>query len=324
MAQAKRSQQPTGRHSGQGPVEAPTDLPASGWTGSVKRTFKQAKDDRISFTAAGVAFYWFLSVFPLLIAAVGILALVHVGHGFVTGVSKGVRQTLPSGAANVLTQAVSSASGRTAGGVVAAVVAIAIALWSASSGMASSEEALDVAYDVPESRKFIKKRAVAILLTFIALALGGIATALLVFGKPLGVAINNAVSLGSVFPVLWTIVRWALTVVAVMTLFSAFYYLGPNRKPPTWKWVSPGGVVAAIIWLAASVGFSFYVSNFGGSYGKTYGSLAGVVILMLWLYLSALALLFGAELNGELEREKALRERGTADPNEVRKLRQVS
>src|SRR5947208_8894534 len=82
MAQAKRSQQPTGRHSGQGPVEAPTDLPASGWTGSVKRTFKQAKDDRISLTAAGVAFYWFLSVFPLLIAAVGILALVHVGHGF--------------------------------------------------------------------------------------------------------------------------------------------------------------------------------------------------------------------------------------------------
>jgi len=190
--------------------------------------------------------------------------------------------------------------------------------------MASSEEALDVAYDVPESRKFIKKRTVAILLTFIALALGGIATALLVFGKPLGVAINNAVSLGSVFPVLWTIVRWALTVVAVMTLFSVFYYLGPNRKPPTWKWVSPGGVVAAIIWLAASVGFSFYVSNFGGSYGKTYGSLAGVVILMLWLYLSALALLFGAELNGELEGEKALRERGTADPNEVRKLRQVS
>jgi membrane protein len=202
-------------------------------------------------------------------------------------------------------------------------VAIALALWSASSGMAASEEALDVAYDVPASRKFVKKRAVALVLTFVALGLGGIATALLVFGQPLGVAVSKAVSLGGVFPVLWTIVRWALTVLVVVTLFAVFYYLGPNRRPPTWKWVSPGGIVAAIIWLAASVGFSFYVSNFGGSYGKTYGSLAGVVILMLWLYLSALALLFGAELNGELEREKALRERGTADPNQVRQLRQA-
>jgi membrane protein len=306
------------------PIETPTDVPARGWFSSIKRTLKEAKNDRISLHAAAVAFYWFLSVFPLLIAAVGILALLHISQHFVTGISSGIRQTLPSGAASVLTQAVSSASGKTAGGFVAAIVAIVLALWSASSGMASAEEALDVAYDVPESRKFVRKRGVALVLTFVALALGGIATALLVFGQPLGIAISKAISLGSAFSVVWTIVRWALTVLVVMTLFAVFYYLGPNRKAPNWKWVSPGGVVAAIIWLAASLGFSFYVSNFGGSYGKTYGSLAGVVVLMLWLWLSALALLFGAELNGELEREKALRERGTSDPNQIRQLRQVS
>jgi membrane protein len=112
------------------------------------------------------------------------------------------------------------------------------------------------------------------------------------------------------------VVRWVLTVLAVITLFAVFYYLGPNRRPPSWKWVSPGGIVALVIWLAASLGFSFYVSNFGGSYGRTYGSLAGVVVLMLWLYLTALALLFGAELNGELEREKAARDRGTVPEQE--------
>ena len=304
-------------------VESPTDVPPGGWWRSVRRAVKASKKDRITLAAAGVAFYWFLSVFPLLIAAVGILALLHVGHSFVNGVSSGIRETLPAGAAKVLTQALSSASARSAGGLAAAVIAIALALWSASSGMAAAEEALDVAYDVPESRTFLRKRAVAVALTFAALALGGIATALLVFGQPLGKAIDGALSLGSVFPVLWTIVRWAATVLVVMTLFAVFYSLGPNRKPASWKWVTPGGLVAAIIWLAASVGFSLYVSNFGGSYGRTYGSLAGVVVLMLWLFLSALALLVGAELNGELEREKALRERGTSDPNAVRELRQA-
>jgi membrane protein len=133
-----------------------------------------------------------------------------------------------------------------------------------------------------------------------------------VFGEPIGRTLEDNMPLGGAFMVVWTIVRWALTILALLTLFALFYYVGPNRKPPSWRWVSPGGIVAVVIWLAASVGFSFYVSNFGGSYAKTYGSLAGVVVLVLWLYLTALALLVGAELNGELEREKALRDRGIA------------
>jgi membrane protein len=290
--------------------DSPLEVPKAGWKATAKRTVKEIKEDRVTLTAAGVAFYWFLSVFPMLIAAVGILALLHVGDSFVASVSSGIRETLPSGAASVLTDSLSSASAGTAGGLIAAVIAIAIALWSASSGMAAAEEAMDVAYDVPESRKFIKKRAMAIILTVAALVLGGLATGLLVFGQPLGLALSRAVSLGGAFSVVWTVIRWGLTVLAVMTLFAVFYYLGPNRQPPSWKWVSPGAVVAALIWLAASLGFSFYVSSFGGSYAKTYGSLAGVVILLLWLFLSALALLIGAELNGELEREKAARDRG--------------
>lgn len=288
--------------------DSPAQMPAAGWKVSLKRTLKEAKEDRVTLTAAGVAFYWFLSVFPLMIAAVGLLALIHAGPSFLASLRSGIGKALPGGASTVLTQAIGNAQHQATGGLVALVAGIALALYSASSGMAAAEEALDVAYDVPESRKFLKKRLVALLLTLIGLTLGGIATALLVFGQPLGAAIEKALPLGGVFAVVWTVVRWAVAILAVLTMFAVFYYLGPNRRPPNWTWVSPGGVVAMVLWLAASVGFSFYVSSFG-SYAKTYGSLAGVVVLLLWLWLTAIALLFGAELNGELEREKARRDR---------------
>jgi membrane protein len=296
-------------------IGSPAEVPARGWRASVKRAAGKARRDRITLIAAGVSFWWFLAVFPMIIAAVGLMALFH-GQSLSSGLRNGIDSTLPSGAAKVLTDALSSASGKASGGLVAAIIAIALALYSASSGMAAAEEGLDVANDVPESRKFLKKRAVGLVMTFAALALGGVATALLVFGQPIGKAIEGVLSISnSGFVVAWTVVRWILTVVAVTALFGIFYYIGPNRRPPSWKWVSPGGIVAAVIWLAASLGFSFYVSNFGGSYAKTYGSLAGVVVLMLWLYFSALALLLGAELNGELERERAPRESSTRAPD---------
>jgi len=301
------------RHMENGPgPDGPTDVPAQGWKATLKRTVKEIKDDRAPMIAAGVAFYWFLALFPLLIAAVGILAIVGAGPDLVNGIQDGVTTILPGSAAGVLTDAIGNASTKAAQatGVTAAVVGIALALWSASSGMAAVQVGLDVAYDVPEDRKFLGKRAMGLLLTFAALVLGGIATALLVFGAPIGSTLQDNLPLGGAFLVVWTIVRWALTILALLTLFALFYYVGPNRKPPSWRWVSPGGLVAVVIWLAASVLFSFYVSNFGGSYAKTYGSLAGVIVLVLWLYLTALALLVGAELNGELEREKALRDRG--------------
>ena len=289
-------------------IESPTDVPARGWRASLKRAVQKAKQDRITLTAAGVAFWWFLAVFPMIIAAVGLLALFQ-GQSLSSGLRSGIDSTLPSGAAKVLTDAISSAPGKTSGSLVAAIVAIALAVYSASSGMAAAEEGLDVAHDVPESRKFLKKRAVGVVMTLAALALGGVATALLVFGQPIGKAIHGALPISdSAFVIAWTAVRWVLTALAVTTLFAVLYSIGPNRRPASWKWVSPGGVLAAVIWLVASLGFSFYVSNFGGSYARTYGSLAGVVLLMLWLYLSAVALLIGAEINGELEREKALRE----------------
>ncbi len=278
---------------------------------TLRRTVAKGKQDNITLTAAGVAFYWFLAVFPLLIAAIGIVALIH-GESLLSGLTKGIESTLPSGAAKVLTDAVSKGTEVTSGGLVAVILGIAIALWSASSGMVAVQEGLDHAYDVDESRKFVKKRGVGLVLTGVALVLGGVATALLVFGKPLGDPIRDVVPLGGAFPVLWTIVRWAVTVLAVVLLFSLFYRIAPNRQGMKSPWISAGGIVAAAIWLLASLGFSFYVSNFGGTYAETYGSLAGVIILCLWLFLSALALLIGGEVNAV--REQA-REREVATPS---------
>jgi membrane protein len=146
----------------------------------------------------------------------------------------------------------------------------------------------------------VKKRGVALLLIVAAGVLGGVASALIVFGKPLGHGIG--IPDEGVFVVVWTVVRWVLGLATLSVLFAVFYYYGPNREKPRWTWLSPGGVVATAVWLLASLGFSFYVSSFS-SYAKTYGSFTGVVVLLLWLYLSAIAVVIGAELNAELERQ---------------------
>jgi membrane protein len=207
----------------------------------------------------------------------------------------------------VLTDAVAKAGEQSDGAaVLATLVGLGLALWSASAGMVAVQIGLDVAYDVEQDRTFVKKRVVAFELLVVAAVLGGVATALVVFGQPLGDTIRDDFPLGGAFVVVWTVLRWALAIVALMLLFAAFYYLAPNRESPRFAWVSPGGVVAAVVWLAASLGFSFYVSSFG-SYAETYGSLAGVVVLLLWLYLSALAVMAGGEINAELERQSAIK-----------------
>ena len=299
-----------------GPVEqpdsggpaTPLDVGSAGWRDTLRRTVREIKQDRITITAAGMAFYWFLAVFPLLFAAVGSLALIDASTALVQGIKDAVGTALPGNAATILNESITNAQGRAAGsGLAALLVGIALALWSASSGMAATQVGLDVAYDVPDDRTFVKKRLMALVLILAALVLGGISVGLVVFGEPLGDYLREQLVAGEYFFWLWTIIRWALVVLAVVTLFALFYFIGPNRKPPSWSWLSPGGIVGAAIWIAASLLFSLYVSSFGGSYAKTYGALAGIVVLVLWLFLAALAVLVGAELNGELERQRAMK-----------------
>ncbi len=285
-------------------AKSPADLGRAGLKESVRRAVKEFKDDRATLTAAGMAFYWFLAIFPAMLALVGFLGLFNLSQAGLDSVIKTIRSALPGQAATTLTDAIGQATESGNGSsLVAALIGVALALWGASAGMVAMQMGLDVAYDVPQDRKFLKKRLVGLALVLVAAVLGGIATALIVFGAPIGESLSD--DFGSAFGIVWTILRWVGGIAALTLLFATFYYLAPNRETPRWVWVSPGGVLAVLIWLAASIGFSFYVSSFG-KYAETYGSLAGVVILLLWLYLSAIAVVMGGELNAELERQSAV------------------
>lgn len=276
---------------GTGGADSPFDLTSKDWKQTAKRVMKEFKEDRVTLVAAALAFYFFLAIFPALIAAVGIIDLLGLGPQLMNSINESIGETIPGGAGQILTTAIDSAQSASKGtSVMAAVIGIAIALWSATAGMYALQQGLDVAYDVPTGRPFFKARAIALLLVIATGVLGAIPSPFFA-------------AKGMIFSVL----GWVVTVLVVITLFAVYFYLGPNRDKPNWKWVSPGGLIGAFLFLLASGAFSVYVGNFA-KYGNTYGPLASVVILLFWLYLTGLAIMLGGETNAELERQTAMRE----------------
>ncbi|HEX3749231.1 MAG TPA: YihY/virulence factor BrkB family protein [Streptosporangiaceae bacterium] len=291
----------------EGGPDNPLEIPPAGWKNTFKRAVKKFSLDRCTMAAGSLAYHWFFALFPAVVAAIGVISLVHLGSSTLDHLISGLGKALPGGAASVFQTAITQAQHKSAGALTTVILGLALALWSSSGGMAALETALDVAYEVPKSAKFVKKRLKAFVLILCTVVFGGLSSVFIVEGAPLGNGLSNLIGVhGLGFTVIWTIVRWVLTIILVSLLFSCYYFFGPNREMPTWRWVSPGGVVGTIIFLAASLGFSFYVSEFGNSsYSKTYGSLAGVALLIFWLYLAGIAVLVGGEINAESERQAA-------------------
>jgi membrane protein len=279
-------------------ADAPQQIPPRGWKDIAKRTAKEVKADQVPLLSAGVAFYTLLALFPAIIAGVSIYGLVADPETVRSQIDRLTEMLSPDTAEIIGTQLREVTSG--AGGALglATVIGILTALWSASSGMKALITGVNLAYDETESRKFVKLRGLSILLTLGAMVLLAVAGATIVGFPPIADDLPTAVQ--------WvvSILRFVVLAVLLILGLAALYRYAPDRDEPKWTWVSWGSGVATVLWILASIGFSIYVNSFG-NYNKTYGALAGIIILMFWLFLTAVIVLVGAELNTEMELQTA-------------------
>ena len=272
----------------------------------LKAVFQSAiehmKVDRVNVAAGAFAYRWFLSIFPTIIALLGVASLVTLPPTVVVNLIHGVTKVLPAGAADVFTKAIAHSRVRVRGDLVATILASLVAIWSAVSGMVIVEEGLGMAYGLPRDRSFVQKRYVALQLLVGGIILGGGASALTVFGAQVGTTIQNSLPISGVaFGFAWTAARWIVALGLINLLFSLLYYLAPNRPRPKWRWTSFGALLATCLWALVSLAFSLYTSDFS-SYERTYGAFAGVAILIFWLYLTGFAILVGGEVDAAVER----------------------
>lgn len=294
MTQARVDRLPGGR------AQAPTQIPPRGWWQVVTRAFQQSSADNVPILAGGVAFFAFLAVFPALIAALTLYGLV-ADPAQVSRQIDSLSGALPEEARQIITGQLTAITASSDGALTfGLVVSLLVALWSTSSATSNLISAVNLAYEEQETRGFLRLRALALAVTLGAIVFVLVALALIAVVP----VVLNQLGLGTAGQVLAQAGRWALLVAVVIVGLGVVYRVAPNREHPRFSWVSPGALVAALLWILGSVAFSLYVTFFG-SYNKTYGALAGVIVLMLWLYLTSFIALLGAEINAEAERQTA-------------------
>jgi membrane protein len=292
----------------------PQRLRGREWIDALKRTFQEFLADDAMGLAQQVAYSALLAFFPAAAFVVGILGVFNLYDN----IESLLDPIAPQGVTNFInTLQQDSTNGRSA---LAIVLGFVGAVWAASGAMGTVIKAVNRAYDRLETRPFWKVRAIAIVLVLLTAVTTTGVFLLIVFGGDLGNAIAEKAGLGTAFKLVWGILRWPVAFVAILLFFSFVYYLAPNRDQRNWKWISPGSLVGSVLWLALSGLFALYVT-FAGNYTKTYGALASGIILLLWLNYSAFALLFGAELNSELDRQADIHAAGGPNAGLVKPAR---
>jgi membrane protein len=271
--------------------------------GTIKRTLKEFSEDNLTDWAAALTYYGVLAMFPALIALVSIVGLLTEPQQLTDALT----EVVPESAADTLNPVIDQIAGNSGTAGIALIIGLATAVWSASGYVGAFTRAANVVYETPEGRKIWKLKPLQLLVTLIGILFAAVILALLVLSGPVLDAISSAIGIGETGQTVWSIAKWPVVLVVLALMIAVLYYATPNVRLRGFKWVSPGAGVAILVAIVASALFAFYVGNFG-SYNKTYGALAGVVVFLIWFWLINVALLFGIELDAEIERTKELKE----------------
>jgi membrane protein len=277
----------------------------TGWLATIKRTVLEFSEDGMTDWAAALTYYGLLSLFPALIALVSVVGLVGDPQSTTQTITVIVTKIGPSTAADTFSGPIESITSNRSSAGILFVAGLAVALWSASGYVGAFMRAANVIYETPEGRPFWKLRPLQLAVTLAMIVMLALVALALVLTGPVVDAVAGPIGVGDTAVSIWNIAKWPVLLIMVILMFAVLFHASPNAKLPGFKWVTPGAVVAVVIWLVASAAFAFYVANFG-SYDKTYGTLGGLVALLVWLWITNLALLLGMELNAERERSREL------------------
>ncbi|MFC8202078.1 YihY/virulence factor BrkB family protein [Streptomyces sp. NPDC057298] len=278
-------------------------MPKRSWWAVLKGTVKEFKDDELTDRAAALTYYGVLALFPALLVLVSLLGI--AGQSATQQVLDNVQKLTPGAARDVISSAVKQLQGNAGIGSVVAIVGLVAALWSASGYVAAFIRAANAVYDMPEGRPVWKVLPVRVGVTVVLLVLAVVSALIVVFTGGLARHAGQALGIGDRALTVWSIAKWPVLVVLVTIMIAILYWAAPNVKGRGFKWVTPGSFLALLIWMIASAGFAFYVANFA-SYNKTYGTLAGVIIFLVWLWISNIAILLGLEFDSEMARQRAV------------------
>ncbi|RPF30564.1 YihY/virulence factor BrkB family protein [Streptomyces sp. TLI_185] len=283
--------------------DTPTKLPKGAWAAVLKGSLKEFKDDELADRAAALTYYGVLSLFPALLVLVSLLGI--TGKSATDKVLNNLRQLAPGSARDIITRAVEQLQNNAGTGSVMALVGIVLAVWSASGYVAAFIRAANAVYDMPEGRPVWTILPMRIGVTVVLMVLAVMSALIVVFTGALAHQTGQALGIGDTALTVWSIAKWPVLVLLVTVMIAILYWATPNAKVKGFRWITPGSLLALAIWLAASAGFAFYVANFA-SYNKTYGTMAGVIVFLVWLWISNLAILLGLEFDAETVRQRAI------------------